>query len=129
MGNNRNMVHQNMDEEKKTYYLVRQLVALKHRREMFFSQENCYGQLMAMLMGYELGTSLYELRDVNPNGEMDALSWSSIQPEVDRRIEVEHGYQEFKEYPDDKKFDIYLNTIFKVFAEHYPESAKELGIQ
>lgn len=105
---------------RKTSRIMKTLSGMKHRPGMYFKKGSYYDQLMAFLYGYAVGTNLYE--------EGDLIFWFTCQNEVDNLIENTNDYQGFKEYPDEKKYDIYMDAIFKVFTEHYPESARESGI-
>ena len=106
--------------DRKTYSIMKALSAMKHRPGMYFKQESYYEQLQAFLYGFAVGTNLYE--------EDTTIFWFIYQDEIDELIDKSYGYQDFKSLPDKEKYEIYMDTIFKVFAQHYPESARELGV-
>lgn len=111
----------NMDpEDRKTVDVIKLLMPMKARPGMYLGSKS-YERLMIFLAGYARGTNLYENSEV--------ISWSNIQQDVWQRIEEHYTYQNWNnELPDDGKFDIYIDMIFAVFAEKYPEHARDLGI-
>ena len=110
------------DMHKKTYELMKVLSAMKHRPGMYFKKGSYYEQLQAFLMGYGLGTHLYE--------ESDVVSSSDIEWLVNNRLEEEYGERYEKiDLEDQEKFDIYLKTTLDVYANKYPEYARDLGLR
>ena len=110
------------DEDRKTYELIKVLSAMKHRPGMYFKKGSYYEQLQAFLMGYGLGTHLYE--------ESDVVSSSDIEWLVNEHLEEEYGepYEKVDLLEDREKFEIYIDTTFAVYANKYPEYAHDLGL-
>ena len=106
--------------DRKTYSIMKTLSEMKYRPGLYFKQGSYYDQLQAFLYGYAVGTNLYE--------EGTTIFWFVYQDEIDELIDKSYDYQGFKILPDIEKYDIYIDTIIMVFAKHYPESARELGV-
>ncbi len=111
------------DEDRKTYELMKVLSVMKHRPGLCFKKGCYYEQLQAFLMGYGLGTHLYE--------DSKVISSSDIEWLVAERLEEEYGepYDKMDLLEDREKFDIYLKTTFAVYANRYPEYAHDLGLE
>ncbi len=110
------------DEDRKTYELMKVLSAMKHRPEMYFKKGSYYEQLQAFLIGYGLGAHLYE--------DSDMVASSDIEWLVNKRLEEEYGeqYENMDKLDDEEKFNIYLNTMFSVYANRYPKYAHDVGL-
>ncbi len=113
-------------EEDKTVTLIEILMKMKVRPGMYFGNNNRYDKLMAFISGFGIGANVYENEKY--------FGASTLIPEAWDRLDKEYELMNFDNSPwnnkltDEERFEKYIDMIFTVFAEHYPEKATELGI-
>ena len=108
------------EKDRKTCNIIKTMMAIKCRPQMYFNKGMFYDSLQSFLAGYALGTNLYE--------QKEELIWSDIEIELWDRIDKEYGLHIWNEQLSDKeKFDHFMELIFSVFVERFPEYAEIVG--